>query len=152
MSVDDVATIKDHVGMTAYGRAFAEVLRAGDVVLLHGDLGAGKTTLAQGIAAGLNVGEDVQSPTFAIVAEHTGADAAGSPIRFYHLDLYRLENPEQLEALGYEQFIEPVDGVSIIEWPERAGGLLPDRFWLLRISDSLEGGRMVRRSWYDSRD
>jgi tRNA threonylcarbamoyladenosine biosynthesis protein TsaE len=136
--------------MAAYGRDFAQRLGQGDVVLLHGDLGAGKTTLTQGIAAGLGVAEAIQSPTFSLVAEHEGTDAGARPIRLYHLDLYRLTDPEELEGLGYDQYLDPVDGVAVIEWPERAGSWLPDRFWLLHISHDPHGGRVIQRSWHDT--
>lgn len=151
MTADDVVAIRDHDGMVDYGREFAKDLGAGDVVLLHGDLGAGKTTLTQGIAAGFHVAEEIQSPTFTIVAEHDGKDVEGTPIRLYHLDLYRLTTREELDGLGYEQYLEPVDGVSVIEWPERAGDWLPDRFWLLRIAYGVYGGRIVRREWRERR-
>lgn len=149
MSTGDVAEIPHADAMRAYGRSFAAGLRRGDVVLLHGDLGAGKTTLTQGIAAGLGVEGAVQSPTFSIVAEHDGVDAEGHPVRLYHLDLYRLAEPQELASLGYEQYIDPIDAISIIEWPERAGAWLPDRFWLLRITHSGIGGRRVERSRHE---
>ena len=148
MTCDEVVEIPDHRAMVEYGKNFAAVLRSGGVVLLHGDLGAGKTTLTQGIAAGLQVREEIQSPTFALVAEHAGADVEGMPVRLYHLDLYRLTGIDELEGLGYEQYIEPIDGISVIEWPERAGNWLPDRFWLLRIAYSESGGRTIHRSWH----
>jgi tRNA threonylcarbamoyladenosine biosynthesis protein TsaE len=115
--------------MQAFGAAFAARLVAGDVVLLHGDLGAGKTTLTQGIAAGLGVPDAVQSPTFTLVQEHEGRR-----LNLYHLDLYRLEDPSELESIGYETWLEPVDGVTVIEWPERAGDWLPEEFWLIQIA------------------
>ncbi len=128
--------------MLALGLQLAAGLRAGDVLLLHGDLGAGKTTLTQGIAAGLGVADPIQSPTFTIVSEHkVPANTAGIETLF-HLDLYRLDGPEDLETLGWEQFIAPVSAVSVIEWPERAGEWLPDRFLLVRISH-VPGGRDV---------
>ena len=77
----DVVIIPDHDAMVRFGREFAVGLRSGDVVLLHGDLGAGKTTITQGIAAGLGVKEAIQSPTFSLVAEHEGIDIEGRPIR-----------------------------------------------------------------------
>jgi len=149
MTSDDIITIPDPEAMRAFGRLFASRLGRGDVVLLHGDLGAGKTTLTQGIAAGLGAREPVQSPTFSIVAEHDGVDARGRAVRLYHLDLYRLDDPGDLEALGYEQYLDPTEGISIIEWPERAGAWLPDRFWLLRITHSANGGRRIERSWHE---
>ncbi len=115
--------------MHEYGRQLAGRLRAGDVVLLHGDLGAGKTTLTQGIAAGMGVPEPVQSPTFTLVGEHQGTS-----LKLYHLDLYRLDDPSELESFGYEAYIAPEDGVSVVEWPERAGDWLPDAFWLISIA------------------
>lgn len=119
--------------MQEFGREFAGRLRAGDVVLLHGDLGAGKTTLTQGIAQGLGIDDTVQSPTFTLVQEHRGARHM-----LYHLDLYRLDDPSELEGMGFETYLDPPDGVSVIEWPERAGDCLPDAFWLVQI-DHLGG-------------
>jgi tRNA threonylcarbamoyladenosine biosynthesis protein TsaE len=98
------------------------------VFLLHGDLGAGKTTLTQGIAAGMGVNEPVQSPTFTLVAEHEGRS-----LRLFHLDLYRLSGPDELESLGFEQFLEPEGAVTVIEWPERAGSWLPDAYLLVEL-------------------
>ena len=117
----------------ALGAAIGRRLRPGDVVLLHGDLGAGKTTLTQGIAAGLGVNEYVQSPTFTLVAEHAGRAVSGAPIQLYHLDLYRLTDEAELESFGYGQYLAPTDGVSVIEWPEGAGDWLPDAYLLVRL-------------------
>jgi tRNA threonylcarbamoyladenosine biosynthesis protein TsaE len=117
----------------ALGAALGRRLRPGDVVLLHGDLGAGKTTLTQGIAEGLGIAGYVQSPTFTLVAEHPGRTASGDPIFLYHLDLYRLSGAAELESFGYEQFLAPVDGITVIEWPERAEGWLPDAYLLVQI-------------------
>jgi tRNA threonylcarbamoyladenosine biosynthesis protein TsaE len=121
--------------MQRLGERIAEDLRLGDVLMLHGDLGAGKTTLTQGIAAGLGIEGPVQSPTFTLVREHRGHE-----LTLYHLDLYRLSDPDELESVGYEVYLDPPDGVSVIEWPERAGDWLPDRFRLLHI-DHLGGDR-----------
>ena len=127
--------IESAAAMQQLGRDIARTLQIGDVLMLHGDLGAGKTTLAQGVAEGLGIDSPVQSPTFTLVREH---EARG--MKFYHLDLYRLNEPDELEDIGYESFIEPVDGVSLIEWPERAGDWLPDRFMLIQL-DHLGGDR-----------
>jgi tRNA threonylcarbamoyladenosine biosynthesis protein TsaE len=121
--------------MQVLGKRIARELQRGDVLMLHGDLGAGKTTLTQGIAAGLGVEGPVQSPTFTLVREHRGTD-----LMLYHLDLYRLVDPDELENLGYETYLDPVDGVSIIEWPERAVDWLPEAFTLVRI-DHMGGDR-----------
>lgn len=124
--------------MRTLGRELAATLKIGDVLMLHGDLGAGKTTLTQGIAAGLGVEDTVQSPTFTLVRQHRGRE-----MMLYHLDLYRLSDPDELENLGYEAYLDPADGVSVIEWPERAGDWLPERFTLVRIEHLGGDRRMV---------
>jgi tRNA threonylcarbamoyladenosine biosynthesis protein TsaE len=121
--------------MHRLGERLARELQVGDVLMLHGDLGAGKTTLTQGIATGLGVEVAVQSPTFTLVREHQGRE-----MMLYHLDLYRLSEPDELEGLGYEVYLDPPDGVSVIEWPERVGDWLPDQFTLVTI-DHLGGDR-----------
>jgi tRNA threonylcarbamoyladenosine biosynthesis protein TsaE len=113
----------------ALAAALAADLAAGDVVLLHGDLGAGKTTFTQGLARALGVAGPVQSPTFTLVAEH--ACRLGT---LWHLDLYRLEDPNDLDAIGYGDLIEPVGGVTVVEWPERAGDWLPERYTLVALT------------------
>lgn len=130
--------------MRQLGREMATSLQPGDVLLLHGDLGAGKTTLTQGIAQGLGVNSPVQSPTFTLVREHQG-----SSMKLYHLDLYRLEDPDELENIGYETYTDPPDGVSVIEWPERAGDWLPRRFTLVRIDHLGVDRRRVTVTFHD---
>jgi tRNA threonylcarbamoyladenosine biosynthesis protein TsaE len=144
--MSDALLLPDHAATVSLGHEIAAELLPGDVVLLHGDLGAGKTTLAQGIAAALGVNELIQSPTFALVAEHQGRLYDGTPITLYHLDLYRLESPDELEEIGYDQYLAPLAGVSLIEWPERAGDWLPERFLLLRLTRAAHGGREVELS------
>ena len=119
--------------MVELGVRLGRRLRLGDVVLLHGDLGAGKTTLARGIARGLGVADPVQSPTFTLVAEYDARLADGSPARLYHLDLYRLTDPTELESFGYETYLAPTDGITLVEWPERAADHLPDAYLLVSI-------------------
>ena len=100
------------------GERLAGGLGPGTVVALIGDLGSGKTTLVQGICRGLGVTEIVNSPSFTIINEYPGR----CPI--YHLDCYRLEGPEDLLDLGYEEYFYG-DGVCLIEWAEKAVDLLP---------------------------
>jgi tRNA threonylcarbamoyladenosine biosynthesis protein TsaE len=90
------------------------------VVTLQGDLGAGKTTLARAICAGYGVREEVTSPTFAIVHVY---DAPKSPV--YHIDLFRIDGARDLQNLGWDDIVQGDDALVIIEWPERAGALLP---------------------------
>lgn len=132
--------------MQQLGMDLARSLRVGDVVLLHGDLGAGKTTLTQGVAAGLGIDGPVQSPTFTLVREHDALD-----MRLYHLDLYRLSEPDELEDIGYEVYINPPDGISLIEWPERADDWLPERFLLVQIEHLGGDRRSVQISQYGER-
>ncbi len=105
----------------------------GDVILLHGDLGAGKTTLTQGIGQGLNVSDPVRSPTFTLVAEHDGQTPTGAPIRLYHLDLYRLTGAADLASVGFDTYLAPTDGITVIEWPERAGTALPETYLMVEL-------------------
>jgi tRNA threonylcarbamoyladenosine biosynthesis protein TsaE len=102
----------------ALGEEIGRSFDAGTVVALFGEMGAGKTTLTKGIARGLGVGDLVHSPTFTLIHEHEGR------IPVYHFDLYRLDSPEQLDDLGYEEYFYG-DGASIIEWPEKIESLLP---------------------------
>lgn len=89
------------------------------VITLDGDLGAGKTTLAKAICRGYGVTEEVTSPTFALVHVY---EAARSPV--HHADLYRLEGPKDLQNLGWDDLVQ-ADALMLIEWPDRAGELLP---------------------------
>ena len=115
------------------GAYLGRLARPGDLILLHGDLGAGKTTLAQGIAQGLGVADYVQSPTFTLAAEHEGRTADGKSVFLYHLDLYRLSGGDDLDSFGFEDYLTPADGVTLIEWPERATDRLPGAYLLVRL-------------------
>jgi tRNA threonylcarbamoyladenosine biosynthesis protein TsaE len=127
----------------AIGGALAGSLRDGDVVLLHGDLGAGKTTLAKGIASALGIEDVVSSPSFSLVNEYdTGLAAAVT--RLYHLDLYRLRSEDDLASIGFEYFVAPADGVTLVEWPERAATALPERFLLIEIETIGSDSRRMR--------
>ena len=89
------------------------MLRAGDSVLLHGDLGAGKSVFARGVARGLGISGPMPSPTFTLLIPYEGEK------KLYHFDLYRLNDPDEFYAAGLEEFIGG-DGVALIEWPEMA--------------------------------
>lgn len=112
------------------GRRIGERLKRGDVVCLYGDLGAGKTTMVKGIASAFGIPErEITSASFTIIAEHE------ADVPFYHIDLYRL-TPEQVPDLGLHEYLG-TDGISVIEWAERAEGELPDRF--VRVSMAHKG-------------
>jgi len=103
----------------AIAGVFAPVMRAGDVVLLSGDLGAGKTGFVQGAAAALGVTTRVTSPSFVLVREYQGR------VRIVHVDVYRLDTLQELIDLGYEEIFAP-DAVLFIEWGDAVSGLLPE--------------------------
>ena len=114
----------DEDGLRAIGARLASVLRAGDVVALSGELGAGKTTLARAILEGLGHIGEVPSPTFTLVQTYPDL-----PVPVVHADLYRLENPAEAEALGLDDWL--LDGALLLEWPERLGlAIWPDALWL----------------------
>lgn len=128
----------------ALGAAVAPWLVPGDVLLLHGDLGAGKTTLAKGIADGLGVADVISSPSFTLVNEYEVPDG-GYLTRLFHLDLYRLDETD-LDGIGYDDLLAAPEAVTIIEWPERASHHLPDRYLLIEITASGEHRRRFRFS------
>ena len=105
--------------LVRWGQSFGSAATPPLVVALAGDLGAGKTTLAQAICAGYGVTAPVTSPTFAIVHRY---EAPRSPV--YHLDLYRLDKPSELVNIGWDDIVMS-HALVIVEWPERAGGLIP---------------------------
>lgn len=111
------------------GRRLAALLRAGDVLLLQGDLGAGKTALAQGIGQGLGAATPVTSPTFVLLARHDPAREGGLPL--FHADLYRLTEPEEVAELALAE--QAAEGVLLVEWPERGIEALPVGHLLVRI-------------------
>ena len=102
-----------------FGEWVAKTIQPGTVLLLEGDLGAGKTLLVQSIAACLQVKEQVTSPTFGLLNIYDGK----MPI--YHFDLYRLEREEELEEIGFFEYSEAEDGLVVIEWPDRFPDSLP---------------------------
>jgi tRNA threonylcarbamoyladenosine biosynthesis protein TsaE len=99
-------------------------LNRGDVVALHGPLGAGKTTLVKGIARSLQIQDPVTSPSFTLIAEYDGF-LAGLPIVLYHIDLYRIGHPQEIEDLGLEEILNG-SGICVIEWAEKASDFLPE--------------------------
>lgn len=117
-----------------FARSLAEKLQPGMVLTLNGDLGAGKTTFTKGLAEGLGIKRNVNSPTFTIIKEYQGR------LPLYHMDVYRLEGSE--EDLGYDEYFEG-DGVTVIEWAERIADRLPSERLDLTIRRTGENDRTI---------
>ncbi len=149
MSEITLQTLED---TKALGSVLGKISRSGDVILLTGDLGAGKTTLTQFIAKSLGVPEEyyVTSPSFALMHEYPGR------ITLYHMDCYRLHGEDDVEESGLMDYVV-ADGLSVIEWPDRLGSLVPDERLDLEICLSGKDVRAVvitphGKSWQQRMD
>lgn len=120
----------------ALGIKLGEILESGDVVCLNGDLGTGKTALANGIAEALGVAGYITSPTFTIVNEYKGR------IPFYHFDVYRIMHPDEMFEIGFEEYING-DGVVVIEWADLIADILPDEY--IRVDIRKDPGNLDSR-------
>ncbi len=114
------------------GRQLAETLQRGSVVCLDGDLGAGKTVFARGMARGFGIQEPVTSPTFTLVNSYTGRLPDGSGLILHHFDLYRIADPEELPGIGWDEYFDG-EAVCLVEWPGNAGGMMPEEHLLVQI-------------------
>lgn len=121
----------------ALGKKLGEEAKPGAVYCLSGDLGVGKTVFTKGFAVGLGVIDTVNSPTFTIVQVYNGR------MPFYHFDVYRIEEPEEMEEIGYEDYFYG-DGACMIEWAELIGELIPESAVKVRISKDLQKGTDYR--------
>lgn len=123
----------------AFGESLGKTAKPGTVYTLTGDLGVGKTVLTQGFAKGLGVTEYVNSPTFTIVQEYEDGR-----LPFYHFDVYRIGDIEEMDEIGYEDYFYG-EGVCLIEWAELIEELLPEKRMVLCIEKDLEKGFDYRR-------
>jgi len=121
----------------ALGQVLGLAARPGDLFLLWGELGSGKTCLVQGIARGLGVRDSVRSPTFVLVAEHLGR------LMLYHIDLYRLDDPREVQDLGLDDYLEG-DGLCVVEWADRAMPAFPEDHLLVELQLRSRRQRMLR--------
>lgn len=121
------------------GKEFAAKLRKGDNVLLYGDLGFGKTTFVKGVAKGLGVETRIISPTFPIIRKHE---------KFYHIDLYRVEDAKDFEKIGLSEIFEDKDLFKIVEWAEKIEKL-PEKRWEVRFSLNKENVRIINIVKYE---
>jgi tRNA threonylcarbamoyladenosine biosynthesis protein TsaE len=155
---EQVVSVPDDPAMRRLGAELARASEAGAVIFLEGELGTGKTTLVRGFLAALGQRGAVRSPTYTLVEPY---ELAGR--RIYHLDLYRLGDPEELEFLGIRDLLEPA-AVTLVEWPERGRGWLPEPDLVVHIdyaahgrvvhvrSVGMRGGRLLRQAFQDSGD
>ena len=120
----------------AIGRALGESAQPGFVYLLSGELGVGKTTLTQGILNGLQSPEQVRSPAFVLATEYSGC------LPLYHIDLYRIDSESELLELGLDEYFEG-DGVSVVEWADKAADQLPDEHLSIRLEHFDENSRLL---------
>ena len=118
----------------AFACEYAKTLKSGDVVLLDGDMGAGKTAFAKGVAKGLGIEEEVTSPTYAYMNDYDG--------RLFHYDCYRIESPERAERLGLVDYFD-MGGVCLIEWAQNIAPLLPKQVKRVRIEKLDENVRKI---------
>jgi tRNA threonylcarbamoyladenosine biosynthesis protein TsaE len=125
--------------MIAAGAQVAATLRAGDVVALNGDLGAGKTHFSKGLVAGLGAGEDVTSPTFSLVQEYPSGR-----LPIFHFDFYRLESAAELVSLGWDDYLDE-DGIIIAEWAEKFPEILPVHTICLDLVIASDGRHLVKK-------
>ena len=142
-AVETTLTTGSEEATRALGERLGAHLRAGDVVLLSGDLGTGKTRLAQGIGRGLDCPGPVTSPTFVLVNTHVGRE------RLFHADLYRIAGAADLSELGLWE--EAERGVLVVEWPERAEGGLPAAIVTVEIATGPADERTFRLRAGDDR-
>ena len=122
-----------------FAKKFVSELEAGTTICMYGDLGAGKTLFAQGVAAGLQIEDNILSPTFTIVNEYDGS------IPFYHFDVYRISDPDEMYETGYDEYISS-DGICLIEWAELIEEILPlphIKITILRSMDNPDAWRDI---------
>ncbi|OGH86725.1 MAG: tRNA (adenosine(37)-N6)-threonylcarbamoyltransferase complex ATPase subunit type 1 TsaE [Candidatus Magasanikbacteria bacterium RIFOXYC12_FULL_33_11] len=114
--------------MIALGEKIASQLTGGDIILLQGELGAGKTTMSKGIAKGLGITDEIVSPTFTLMNVYNVVESQKSEVKsIVHIDTYRLENADSLIEIGVEDYLGQPNVITIIEWPEKIKELLNNK-------------------------
>jgi len=148
----EIHHLADEAATLALGKEIGEILNPGLIIFLQGNLGAGKTTLARGILRGQGYGGRVKSPTYNLVEHYKN-----SRLYLYHFDFYRFNEPMEWEDTGFREYFN-ADSVCLIEWPEKAHGLLPPpdlQIFLgisetgrnIRIQAGTEAGRQCLKHW-----
>ncbi len=142
MAVFSSGSVEETIEM---GRCFSQCLRPDDVLVLSGDLGAGKTQFSKGVAAGLGVPDDVTSPTFNILVEYEGDE-----LTLFHFDLYRLDDPDELDDIDFFGVLES-DGVSLVEWGDKFPDDMPAEYLSLLFSVDGNGTRRIEARGHGAR-
>lgn len=140
--------IVDNVDKTFnIGYQLGQLANSGDVICLIGDLGTGKTHITKGIAKGLSIDDHITSPTFTIVNEYKGR------LKFYHFDVYRVNDPDEIAAIGFDEYIFS-DAVSVIEWSNYIEELLPEdklTIYIDKLPQLGEDFRKIKIEWDSNR-
>lgn len=121
-----------------FAKNFAKTIKAPKIIVLSGDLGAGKTTFTKGFAEGLGVSEIITSPTFTLLNEYTGNE------RMYHFDMYRLSSKEEAYELGFEDYFKKNDGIVLVEWAENVEGLFSPPYTKITIEKISDNEREIK--------
>lgn len=124
---------------TKLGKELGKILNPGDIICLTGDLGTGKTHITKGISQGLGITDNITSPTFTIVNEYNSGR-----LKLYHFDVYRVSDPDEIYAIGFDDYIFG-DGVSIIEWANYIEEILPKDYLHIYITKDLSKGENYRK-------
>lgn len=125
-------------GTLDFAKELGMLVSEGQVICLIGDLGVGKTVFSKGFATGMNIEDHITSPTFTIVHEYEGR------LPLYHFDVYRINNEEEMEEIGYEEYFYG-EGVCLIEWADRIPDIIPEYAKYITIEKDLEQGLDYRR-------
>lgn len=121
-----------------FAKEFAKTIKAPKIIVLSGDLGAGKTTFTKGFAEGLGVPEIITSPTFTLLNEYSGKE------RMYHFDMYRLSSKEEAYELGFEDYFKKNDGIVLVEWAENVEGLFSPPYTKITIEKISDNEREIK--------
>lgn len=140
MAHDITLNLADEAATLSIGAALAKAILPGQSIYLHGDLGAGKTTLVRGLLHGLGHAGKVKSPTYTLVEPY-----GVSGLQLYHFDLYRFNDPEEWDAAGFRDHFN-AETVCLVEWPEKASGLLPDPDIDIQLTPLGDGRQVTLRA------
>jgi len=128
-------------GTKEFSKNFAQGLKSPTILVLYGNLGSGKTTFIQGLAEGLGIKKRILSPTFVFIRRYS----FGDNLKFYHVDLYRLDSERDVEAIGLKEILEE-RAIIAIEWPEKVERLLPEDLIKIKLETLDENKRKIQVS------